>query len=221
MRHLLAELASNAVAAVLAMGKRSRCAVAIGQQKDGSMHDEPSIPNMVEVYVSQGHMRANAAKLKLEAAGIPAMLSYESVGRVWGLTVDGLGEVRVLVPERYATEAQALLEEQELAAELREQPPGQASMLDRTADDKGGQMSEEKTVREEFRISGEQVVKKVKELVHEGNIRRVIVKQDNRTLMEIPLTLGVAGILLAPTLAALGALAALVTECTIVVEKSE
>jgi hypothetical protein len=82
-------------------------------------------------------------------------------------------------------------------------------------------MSEGKTVREEFRISGEQVVKKVKELVHAGNIRRVIVKQDNRTLMEIPLTLGVAGILLAPTLAALGALAALVTECTIVVEKSE
>ncbi len=82
-------------------------------------------------------------------------------------------------------------------------------------------MSEEKTVREEFRISGEQVVKKVKELVHEGNIRRVIVKQDNRTLMEIPLTLGVAGILLAPTLAALGALAALVAECTIVVEKAE
>jgi hypothetical protein len=82
-------------------------------------------------------------------------------------------------------------------------------------------MSEGKTVREEFRISGEQVVNKVKELVHAGNIRRIIVKQDNRTLMEIPLTLGVAGILLAPTLAALGALAALVTECTIVVEKSE
>lgn len=82
-------------------------------------------------------------------------------------------------------------------------------------------MSEGKTLREEFKISGEQLVKKVKELVHEGNIRRVIVKQDNRTLMEIPLTLGVAGILLAPTLAALGALAALVTECTIVVEKAE
>ncbi len=82
-------------------------------------------------------------------------------------------------------------------------------------------MGEEKTVREEFKISGEQAVKKVKELVHEGNIRRVIVKQDDRTLVEIPLTLGVAGILLAPTLAALGALAALVTECTIVVEKVE
>jgi len=81
-------------------------------------------------------------------------------------------------------------------------------------------MSEEKTVREEFRISGEQLLKKVKELVHEGNIRRLIVKQDDRTILEIPLTLGVAGILLAPTLAALGAVAALVGECTIIVEKA-
>lgn len=82
-------------------------------------------------------------------------------------------------------------------------------------------MSEEKTVREEFKISGEQLLKKVKDLVHEGNIRRVIVKQDDRTILEIPLTLGVAGILVAPTLAALGAVAALVSECTIVVEKVE
>jgi CMP-2-keto-3-deoxyoctulosonic acid synthetase len=82
-------------------------------------------------------------------------------------------------------------------------------------------MSEEKTVREEFKINGEQLLKKVKELVHEGNIRRIIVKQDDRTILEIPLTLGVAGILVAPTLAALGAVAALVTECTIIVEKVE
>ena len=82
-------------------------------------------------------------------------------------------------------------------------------------------MSEEKTVREEFKINGEQLLKKVKELVHEGNIRRVIVKQDDRTILEIPLTLGVAGILVAPTLAALGAVAALVSECTIIVEKAE
>jgi CMP-2-keto-3-deoxyoctulosonic acid synthetase len=82
-------------------------------------------------------------------------------------------------------------------------------------------MSEQKTVREEFKINGEQLLNKVKELVHEGNIRRVIVKQDDRTILEIPLTLGVAGILLAPTLAALGAAAALVTECTIIVEKVE
>ena len=82
-------------------------------------------------------------------------------------------------------------------------------------------MSEEKTVKEEFKINGEQLLKKVKELVHEGNIRRVTVKQDDRVILEIPLTLGVAGILVAPTLAALGAVAALVTECTIVVEKVE
>ena len=82
-------------------------------------------------------------------------------------------------------------------------------------------MSEEKTVKEEFKINGEQLLKKVKELVHESNIRRVTVKQDDRVILEIPLTLGVAGILLAPTLAALGAVAALVTECTIVVEKVE
>jgi len=82
-------------------------------------------------------------------------------------------------------------------------------------------MSEEKTVHEEFKISGELLLQKVKQLIHEGNIRRIIVKQDDRTLLEIPLTLGVAGILLAPTLAALGALAALVSECTIVVEKAE
>jgi hypothetical protein len=77
------------------------------------MDSDSDIPKLVEVYTSQGHMRANAVKLKLEAAGIPAMLSYESVGRVWGLTVDGIGEVRVLVPERYAVEAQGLLEEEE------------------------------------------------------------------------------------------------------------
>lgn len=82
-------------------------------------------------------------------------------------------------------------------------------------------MSDEKTVREEFKISGEQLLKRVKDLVHEGNIRRVIVKQDDRTILEIPLTLGVAGILVAPTLAALGAVAALVSECTIIVEKVE
>jgi CMP-2-keto-3-deoxyoctulosonic acid synthetase len=82
-------------------------------------------------------------------------------------------------------------------------------------------MSEQKTVREEFKINGEQLLNKVKELLHEGNIRRVIVKQDDRTILEVPLTLGVAGILLAPTLAALGAAAALLSECTIVVEKVE
>ena len=82
-------------------------------------------------------------------------------------------------------------------------------------------MSEEKTVLEEFTISGEELLQKVKEVIRKGNIRRIVVKQDDRTLLEIPLMLGVAGILLKPTLAALGALAALVTDCTIIVEKVE
>jgi hypothetical protein len=76
------------------------------------MHKKPDIPNMVEVYTSQGHMRANAAKLKLEAAGIPAILSYESAGRIFGLTVDGIGQVRVLVPQEREAEALEILTEE-------------------------------------------------------------------------------------------------------------
>jgi len=73
---------------------------------------------------------------------------------------------------------------------------------------------------EEFRVSGEELLAKIKELVHEGNIRRIVIKnKDGGTFMEIPLTIGVVGALLAPTLAAIGALAALVTEATVVVEK--
>lgn len=82
-------------------------------------------------------------------------------------------------------------------------------------------MSQDKTVHEEFKISGELMLQKIKQIIHQGNIRRIIVKQDDRTILEVPLTLGVAGILLAPTLAALGAVAALVSECTIVVERVE
>ena len=81
-------------------------------------------------------------------------------------------------------------------------------------------MSEEKTFTEEIQTTGEQLVTKVRELVHEGNVRRIIVKnEEGRTLIEIPLTLGVVGALLLPVAAALGAIAALVTDCTIVVEK--
>ena len=80
-------------------------------------------------------------------------------------------------------------------------------------------MTEENVRREEFRVRGEAIVEKVKELVHEGNIRRVlIIDGDGKTLVDIPLTLGVIGALVAPQLAALGALAALVTDATIVVE---
>ncbi|NIT62141.1 MAG: DUF4342 domain-containing protein [Aliifodinibius sp.] len=81
-------------------------------------------------------------------------------------------------------------------------------------------MIEEKIKTEEYEVSGESLLAKVKELVHEGNIRRITIKnEEGKTLVEIPLTWGVVGILLAPSLAAVGAVAALVTDCTILVEK--
>ena len=83
-------------------------------------------------------------------------------------------------------------------------------------------MSEEKVRTEEFQVRGEEIVSKIKELIHEGDIRRVIIKnEEGRALIDIPLTIGVVGALVAPQLAALGAIAALVTHGTIVVEKVE
>ena len=80
----------------------------------------------------------------------------------------------------------------------------------------------ENTRTEEFKIDGEKLIAKIKELLHEGNIRKLIIKdKEGKTLMEIPMTFGVVGVLLAPQLAAIGAIAALVTEATLVVEKSE
>jgi len=79
--------------------------------------------------------------------------------------------------------------------------------------------------KEKFTVSGSQMVDKIKQLIHEGNIRRVRVLHEGRTVLEIPLTIGAPaaaiGILMAPVLAALGAFAALITECTIEVEKIE
>ena len=76
---------------------------------------------------------------------------------------------------------------------------------------------------EQFTISGSQLVEKVKQLIREGNIRRIRVIYEGRTVLEIPLTIGAPAaaiaIMAAPLLAALGAFAALVTECTIEVEK--
>ena len=75
---------------------------------------------------------------------------------------------------------------------------------------------------EEFKVNGEAVVSKVKEILHEGNVRRIILKNDKgQTLIEVPLTLGVVGALLAPVWAAIGAIAALAVDLTIVVEKIE
>ena len=83
-------------------------------------------------------------------------------------------------------------------------------------------MPDEKFTAEEFRVKGEELLRKIKDLIQQGNIRRVIIKdKDGKTLFEIPLTFGVVGALIAPQLAALGAIAALVSEATIVVEKAE
>ncbi len=83
-------------------------------------------------------------------------------------------------------------------------------------------MTDKKPRVEEFEVDGDKVVETVKRLVHEGNIRRITIKnEEGKSLIEIPLTFGVVGAVLLPTLAALGALAALVTHCTIVVERTE
>lgn len=83
-------------------------------------------------------------------------------------------------------------------------------------------MPEEKFRTEEFRVNGEELLGKIKELVHEGNIRRIIIKnKEGTTVLEIPLTFGVVGALLVPSLAAVGAIAALLTEATVVVEKTD
>jgi hypothetical protein len=75
---------------------------------------------------------------------------------------------------------------------------------------------------EEFSVSGKELINKVEDLVHQGNIRRIMIKNpEGKVLMEIPLTIGVVGALLLPTIAALGVIAALVTQCTIAVEKVE
>lgn len=81
---------------------------------------------------------------------------------------------------------------------------------------------EGKTRFEEFRVNGGELLNKVKEIIHEGNVRRIILKDDQgKTFMEIPLTVGVVGAIFAPILAAVGAVAALASDMTIVVEKNE
>ena len=81
-------------------------------------------------------------------------------------------------------------------------------------------MPTKKKDKEEFRLAGEEILAKVKELIKEGNARRIIIKNEKgEVMLEVPLTVGAVGALVAPVLAALGALAALVTNCTIEVEK--
>jgi hypothetical protein len=73
---------------------------------------------------------------------------------------------------------------------------------------------------EEFKVSGEEILKKIKEIIKEGNARRVIIKNEKEeVIMEIPLAFAVVGAVLLPILAAVGAVAGVVTKCTLVVEK--
>jgi hypothetical protein len=83
-------------------------------------------------------------------------------------------------------------------------------------------VTEQKVHTSEFRVRGENLVGKIKEILHEGNVRRIIIKNDEgKTLVEVPLTLGVVGAVLAPVWAAIGAIAALAADLRIVVEKVE
>lgn len=77
-----------------------------------------------------------------------------------------------------------------------------------------------KTWKEEFKVNGEEVLSKIKELINEDNITRILLKNEHdEVIMEIPLTFALVGVLLAPIFAAIGAAAALLTKCTIVVER--
>ena len=77
------------------------------------------------------------------------------------------------------------------------------------------------TWAERMHVTGGEMVDRVKELIHEGNVRRIIISHEGRTLIEFPVTVGALGALLLPTLAALGAIAAMVTECTIEVQRQD
>lgn len=77
------------------------------------------------------------------------------------------------------------------------------------------------TRKETFQLRGGPLLEKLRQLIHEGNVRRITVRQDGRTVAEFPLTVGVVGTILAPVLAAIGALTALLADCTIEVERTE
>ena len=77
----------------------------------------------------------------------------------------------------------------------------------------------EQTFKESFKVAGTQLLDAVKKLVHEGNVRRVVIKQGDHVVVEFPLTVGVLGTVLAPMLAAIGAVAAMMKECTLEVER--
>ncbi len=83
-------------------------------------------------------------------------------------------------------------------------------------------MTEKHVKTSEYRVRGDNLIAKIKEILHEGNVRRIIIKNgEGKTLVEVPLTIGVVGAVLAPVWAAIGAIAALAADLRIVVEKTE
>jgi Domain of unknown function (DUF4342) len=74
---------------------------------------------------------------------------------------------------------------------------------------------------ESFKVKGDELLERVRQLIHEGNVQRVVIKQGDQTIAEFPLTVGVVGALVAPVLAAIGALAAVLTDCTVYVRRAE
>ena len=78
----------------------------------------------------------------------------------------------------------------------------------------------ERTIWETIRLQGSELLEKVKQIIQEGNARRVVIKQGNRTVAEFPLTAGVVGTVLAPVLAAIGAVVALLNDCSIEIERA-
>ena len=93
-------------------------------------------------------------------------------------------------------------------------------MIDEMTVTKAEASNEEASKEEEFKVTGEMLLSKIKELVHEGNVRRIVMKNDaGRVIAEFPLTAGVVGAILVPVWAAIGAIAALAADLTIVVER--
>lgn len=82
--------------------------------------------------------------------------------------------------------------------------------------------TEQASQEESFKVNGDDLVKRVKEIINEGNVRRITIKDKNgKEIIVLPLSVGVVGAVFAPALAAVGAIAALISECTITVEKNE
>jgi hypothetical protein len=101
-------------------------------------------------------------------------------------------------------------------------PPAGTPIIDVRRVNMDEEKKQGKTRFEEFRLNGGEILNKVKEILHQGNVRRIILKDEHgKTFMEIPLTVGVVGAIVAPILAAVGAVAALASNLTIVVEKTE